>query len=113
MNQNDPRTENWTLPLFRQLRTARIVRIAAIVLFIAPITAWIIAYVSEITRERYPDHGYVLMALFYYGLFASPLLLIPLIAFFLASRRVHSLERRLMFPFGPRREPSNVEQHQL
>ena len=95
--QDELSTDERTAPLFHRLRLARIVRRVAVILFIAPVVLWVLAYAGVLAGQRHPDDGYLIVAMIYYGLFASPLLLIPVVAFFISSHRVRSLEQRLMF----------------
>lgn len=81
--------------LYQRLRRARLGRRIAGALIFAPLILGGIAFVSMLGGHQHPDSGFLILGVIYYGLFACPLLIIPIIAYILFSRRVRALEYQL------------------
>jgi hypothetical protein len=58
---------------------------------------WLLLLALTQATDHGPERGMALLPVLVYGIFASPLLLIPVVVYFVASRRCHDLEWRLMF----------------
>lgn len=81
--------------LNQQLKRAQIARRVSGFLIIAPVLVWVIALAYVMNTQHHPDDGFFVLAVLYNGLFATPLLIIPLIAFFIFSRRIYVLKRQV------------------
>ena len=81
----------------RRLRRALITRrVAGLVVLGLPVV-WLLLLAFTQATDHGPERGMAVLPVLVYGIFASPLLLIPIVVYFVASHRRHSLEWRLMF----------------
>ena len=81
--------------LQRRLTWARRLRAIAIFLLIAPVIVFAVALSFAFAAQNQPDSGFTVLGLIYYGAMWSPVLLIPMGAWLIFSRRCQSLQRRL------------------
>ena len=84
------------------LRWSKRFRMLSALLFLAPLVGYPLFMIFVSMTDQGPERGMILLPLIYYGLFASPLLLLPLIAWIVFGRRCRILEERLsMLPSVP------------
>ena len=78
-----------------RLRWARRLRAVAIFLLIAPVVAFGVVLSLALATQKNPDSGFFVLGLIYFGAMWSPVLLIPMGAWLVLSRRCRSLQERL------------------
>ena len=81
--------------LRQSLRWARRLRAVAIFLLIAPVIVFGVLLAFAFAKQTNPDSGFFVLGLIYYGAMWSPVLLIPMGAWLVLSRRCRSLQERL------------------
>ena len=82
--------------LQRRLRWARRLRAFSILLFLAPIIAMsVIIVISAIAGRKEPEAGFFTLGMIFYALIWAPILLMPLLAWIVLSRRCRTLQERL------------------
>ena len=82
-----------------RLRWLKRARVASALLFLLPLVAYpLLVFVVRITDDG-SERGMILLPILYYGLVASPLLLVPLIAWIVFHFQCRALHQRLsLFP---------------
>jgi hypothetical protein len=81
--------------LQRRLRWVQRLRAVCAFLFLAPLIGYPLFVILVQMTDHGPERGMVLLPLVYYGLFASPLLLLPLAAWIVFYRQSRMLRERL------------------
>ena len=81
--------------LQRRLRWAKRFRILSTFLFLAPLIGFPLLMLLTSLNDHGPEKGMSLLPFIHYGLLGSPLLLLPLIAWAMFSRRCRIIQERL------------------
>ena len=66
------------------------------------VAAYIIILVWAILTRKGPDSGFFILGIIFYGVFWSPVLLVPLIGRFILNRYCRSLQKRIDVLHGGR-----------
>jgi hypothetical protein len=83
-----------------RVRWAKRARLAAALLFLVPLVAYPLFMFVVSIADQGPEKGMILLPILYYGLFASPLLLLPVIAWVVFHFRCRTLQQRLSLSPG-------------